>query len=350
MELWNSIDHEKTIADAENGKIYLTMEANGNGTTGSMTSVYNEYMIVAWMAKNANSDANSPAHILWNKFYADPDNLPSTELYGNYALTDRPGYFLSSFTHQFNYYLCNYFTSSEKYIEYFKQAQKADYDWWKYRASGQDWEWGCGAGSDPDGYRADKINDNPKQIVSPHIVAGFLPVYPEGENDLRDIWLSQKGRYVFPIYSSDVLLWRYSLQNPQWKATEVQGIDYSSMLFGLASLPQFLGKSFFERNNNFFSDSETKNSSFTKNTNEGIRLLTNPVDDTLKFEFLDFFGEKLDVEVLNVRQQIVFSSNVEINSLNSSENISVSNFVSGLYILRISLNGKTLAVKKFVKK
>jgi hypothetical protein len=100
--MWNSIQHEKAIADAANGKIYLTMNANGNGNSGSVTSVYNEYMIVAWMAKNATENTNSPAHILWNKFYADPDKLPFTMYGTNRVLTDYPGGFLSSFTHQFN--------------------------------------------------------------------------------------------------------------------------------------------------------------------------------------------------------------------------------------------------------
>lgn len=47
MELWNSIDHEKAIASAETGEIYLTMNENGEGNSGSLTSGYNEYMIVA---------------------------------------------------------------------------------------------------------------------------------------------------------------------------------------------------------------------------------------------------------------------------------------------------------------
>jgi hypothetical protein len=179
MELWNSIEHEKAIANAENGKIFLTMEANGEGTLNKLTSVYNEYMIVAWMAKNATNDIHSPAHILWNKFYADPDNLPFTQFDGHRVLTDRSGHFLSSFTHLFNYYLCHYFTVSDQYAEYALNAKKADYAWWQLNSNRQKWEWGNGAGTGPEGYHADKINDNTNQVVSPHIIAGFCRYLPK---------------------------------------------------------------------------------------------------------------------------------------------------------------------------
>ncbi len=350
MELWDSVEHEKAIADADNGKIFLTMESNGQGTSTKLTSVYNEYMIVAWMAKNATIDINSPAHILWNKYYSDPDDLPTTEFYGSRVLTDRAGYFLSSFTHQFNYYLCHYFTTSEKYLNYFEQSRKADSDWWKYRTTSQDWEWGCGAGTDPTGYSANKINDNLNQVISPQIIAGYLPVFPESENQLRDMWLSQKGRYVFPNYPSDVLLWRYSLTNSQWQATEIQGIDYSTMLFGLATLPQFLGKSFFAQNNDFFSDQVTKTYMLNIPKKDILRLLSNPVNDILKFEVNDYEGEVLYVEIINIQQQILFSNKIKIQSDLLKEKIQVADLVTGVYFLSLSLNGKVLATKKFIKK
>jgi hypothetical protein len=198
LEMWNSIQHEKAIADAANGKIYLTMNANGNGNPGSVTSVYNEYMIVAWMAKNATENTSSPAHILWNKFYADPDKLPFTNYGANRVLTDYPGEFLSSFTHQFNYYLCHYFSTSAKYLDYYIQALNADMAWWKTISNAAEWEWGCRCRyRGPNGYNADKINGNSTRTVSPHIIAGFLPVYPEAENHLASNVAKQKREICF---------------------------------------------------------------------------------------------------------------------------------------------------------
>jgi hypothetical protein len=347
LEMWNSIQHEKAIADAANGKIYLTMNANGNGNSGSVTSVYNEYMIVAWMAKNATENANSPAHILWNKFYADPDKLPYTMYGTNRVLTDYPGGFLSSFTHQFNYYLCHYFTTSEKYLGYYKQACNADMAWWKTIPTVAEWEWGCGAGTGPTGYNADKINGNSNRTVSPHIIAGFLPVYPEAENQLIDMWQSKKGRYVFPQYSKDTILWRYSLANTTWKAPEVQGIDYSTMLFGLATLPQFLGKEFFIRNNNFF-DVSTAIKTEIQHIDEVI-VLKNQNREKIEFAILKPLHSPVEIQILNMNSEIVFRQKYKIKNVGETGFISLSGFTNGVYFLRILKQDKNLGVKKFIK-
>lgn len=352
LEMWNSVKHEKAIADANNGKIFLTMNANGNGNSGSVTSVYNEYMIVAWMAKNATTNTGSPAHILWNKFYADPDKLPYTMYGANRVLTDRPGSFLSSFTHLFNYYLCHYFSTSEKYLDYFKQALNSDVAWWKTIPTATSWEWGCGAGSSPvpnsGGYYADKINDNSYQTVSPYIIAGFLPVFPEGENQLLEMWQSKKGRYVFPQFSKDTILWRYSLRNTGWKAPEVQGIDYSTMLFGLASLPRFLGKEFFIRNNNFFGDKLTAVKAEIP-YNGKIQIMNNRVHDFLVFNFESSRNPQYDVKIITLKAETVYAGKLAAVDGAATNRIQVSNLAPGVYFLVISANGKQLASEKFVK-
>jgi len=347
LEMWNSIQHEKAIADANSGKIYLSMNANGNGISGSVTSVYNEYMIVAWMAKNATENTSSPAHILWNKFYADPDKLPFTMYGTNRVLTDQPGGFLSSFTHQFNYYLCHYFITSEKYLDYYKQALNADKAWWKNISTAAEWEWGCGAGTGPTGYNADKINGNSNRTVSPHIIAGFLPVYPEAENQLVAMWQSKKGRYVFPQYSKDTILWRYSLANTTWKAPEVQGIDYSTMLFGLAALPQFLGKEFFIKNNNFF-DVSTAGKTEIQNNDE-VFVLKNQTREKLEFAFIKPVDPPVEIQILNLNSEIVFRQKSNNQNVGEASLITVSGLANGVYFLRILQNDKNLGAKKFVK-
>jgi hypothetical protein len=347
LEMWNSIQHEKAIADAANGKIYLTMNANGNGNPGSVTSVYNEYMIVAWMAKNATENTSSPAHILWNKFYADPDKLPYTMYGANRVLTDYPGGFLSSFTHQFNYYLCHYFSTSAKYLDYYIQALNADMAWWKTISNAAEWEWGCGAGTGPNGYNADKINGNSTRTVSPHIIAGFLPVFPEGENQIEAMWQSKKGRYVFPQYSKDTILWRYSLINTAWKAPEVQGIDYSTMLFGLAALPQFLGKDFFIRNNNFF-DFSTASKTEIQNFTEAF-VLKNQTRDKIEFAFVKPVDSPAEIQILNLNLEIVFRQKVQNRNIGETRLVSISGLANGVYFLRILQDDRNLGVKKFVK-
>lgn len=347
LELWNSIEHEEAIADAENGKIYLTMEADGSGSPNSLTSVYNEYMIVAWMARNASSQPDSPARILWNKYYADPDNLPHSAFGENRVLTDKPGSYLSSFTHLFNYYLCHYFTTSEKYLEELKQAQQADVGWWKKETTANDWEWGCGAGTGPEGYHADKITDNINHVVSPHIIAGYLPVFPEGENQLHDIWTHGKGRYVFQNYPDDVILWRYSLMQNEWLATEVQGIDYSSMLFGLASLPKFLGKDFFQKNNNFFTEFPVVIPTFSVKK-EKIKLWINPNGDTVFIKMSEAREASFTVEIFTVQSELVYSNEFKNRTAGTVKQIGVSKLGPGIYFLTVSSNGYIQETIKFI--
>ncbi len=250
IELWQSINFEAALANATTGKIYLSMNANGTGVANALTSPYSEYMIVAWLAKNATNIPNSIGKIFWANHYETPANSPKITYNGFEVLTDSNSSFLSSFTHQFNYFLCHHFTTSPTYLNYFENAQKADFSWWTNINNNQS-EWGLGAGSAiTNSYQANSINNNIDTIVSPHIIAGFLPVYPDGRNDLINLWNNQNGKYQLPTGNS--ILWRYSLNNVNWQPNEVIGIDYASMLFGLSTLPEYLGVSFFSRNNDFF--------------------------------------------------------------------------------------------------
>ena len=251
--LWSSIDWSVTIADPKTGAIFLEFNEDGTGVSESITLPFNEYLIVAWLACVAEEKAG-PASQLWNLFYKDPQNLPRSTYDGIEVLTDNPGSFLSDFTIQFAYYLNNYVTTSPSYLQWLDNAMRADMTWWQNETTAAIYEWGLGAGSSPasGGYHADAVNNNPGSVVSPHIIAGYLPIYPEGKDDLDSLFFSQ-GRGIYGITDTDLkVLWRYSLDDPDWRAQEVQGIDYSTMLFGLASLPENLGKDFFTIYNNFF--------------------------------------------------------------------------------------------------
>ncbi|MGB7394152.1 MAG: carbohydrate-binding protein [Pricia sp.] len=246
-QLWNSIDFTKAIANPDTGQIYLDMQANGEGGT-LLTSVYNEYMLVAWCAINDANFDTTEAQLLWDNFYADPENLPKATYGGFEVLTDSPGNFVSSFIHLFNYYLVDYFASSPAYMTFFDNAYNADKQWWADTAA-PPYAWGHGAGVDIEGYAANKINDNPNRTVSPHIIGGFLPVNPDGKNDLLDQYNNSLGVYSLPDDASREILWRYSLNDPSFVANSVQGIDLSTLLYGLASLPEYLGTDFFDTNN-----------------------------------------------------------------------------------------------------
>lgn len=246
--LYQSIDWSKAIADPLTGKLYLTLDANGKGI--GTTSVYNEYMLLAHLAYKAENGKGGPATNLWTNFYANTANLPKSNYAGYELLTDYPGSYLSDFIPQFCYYLCQPYSASPAYMNYMKNAMLADQQWWTGTGVTARYEWGLGSGSDPSGYHANRINDNTGQVVSPHIIGGFIPVNANAKNDLMSLYRANKGVYKLPGTAYDIL-WRYSKKDPAWTANEVQGIDYSTMLFGLAALKEHCGKDFFTVNNNY---------------------------------------------------------------------------------------------------
>lgn len=256
-ELYYSIDFEAALADIDTGGIYLTMNEDGSGGANAITLPYNEYIIVAWLAYNQNiNNPESKAVKLWNKHYATSKNLLKKDFQDISLLTDNAEHHLPSFTFLFPYYMVNMFSQSDDYKIYTENAYKADKIWSEQTGKTQPYEWGNGAGASPEGYgyHADAINNNQSLTISPHIISGFLPVNPSGYQDLLDLYTNQKGIYTLQSDSSKEILWRYSIEDPQWKANSIQGIDYSTFLFGLATLDSDLGPSFFQTNNNFFTN------------------------------------------------------------------------------------------------
>lgn len=256
-KLYHSIDFEAAIADIDTGGIYLTMNEDGTGVANSITLPYNEYIIVAWLAYNQNSsNPESKAVKLWQNHYETPENLLKKQFDDLSLLTDHPDHYLSSFTLLFPYYMVNMFSKSSEYNVFIENTYKADKLWSAGTNKTNPYEWGNGAGAAPAeyGYHADSINNNKFIVISPHIISGFLPVNPSGAQDLLDIYTNKKGIYQLQSDNSKEILWRYSIEEPDWKANSIQGIDYSTFLFGLATLDNDLGMSFFQTNNNFFTN------------------------------------------------------------------------------------------------
>ncbi|MGX7150827.1 InlB B-repeat-containing protein [Enterococcus ureasiticus] len=254
-KLYHSIDFEAAIADIDTGGIYLTMNEDGTGGSNSITLPYNEYIIVAWLAYNQNiSNPESKAVKFWQNHYATPDKLLNKQFADVSLLTDHPDHYLSSFTLLFPYYMVNMFSESNEYNVYIENGYKADKLWSEGTKKTASYEWGNGPGASPEGYgyHADAINNNELITISPHIIAGFLPVNPSGTQDLLDLYANKKGIYRLQSDSSKEILWRYSVVDPAWKANSIQGIDYSTFIFGLATLDDDIGLTFFQDNNNFF--------------------------------------------------------------------------------------------------
>ncbi|MFX0133486.1 MAG: T9SS type A sorting domain-containing protein [Candidatus Hodarchaeota archaeon] len=311
--LFLSVMWANSIADAKTGKIYMTFDQKGKGL--NTTLPFNEYMIVAWLAMN-DVRKNNDATNLWNRYYVDPINLPKSTYNGIEVLTDYPGNFLSNFVIQFPYYLCNFFTKNPEYKYYFDNAILADKKYWETITQSPDYIWGTGAGASGFAdfeYHADNFNDNPGIICSPHIIAGFISVNPIGIINLFSIYNDSLGIYHLLDSIKTPILWRFSLQDSSWKANDIQGVDYSTMIFGLASHPQVLGSKFFEQYNDFDFPSEESPVNYESKQQDTANIKNlmlypnypNPFNPQTTISFALPITAEVIINILNLNGQLI---------------------------------------------
>lgn len=250
QELFNSIVWEAAIHQSQTGTLYMVIDENGKGQ--AVTRPFNEYVIVADLARLA--PENTTAKETWDAVYRPEKltNLPQVNYFGHTILSD--GSLLSSFVPQFVFYLVYDYATSEAYQEFFIQAQQADKYDWNRRPNWPAYLWGHGAGTQTglgDGYQANAIGRNPYGIVSPYIIAGFLPVYPAGLDDLYQIYQNYLpfDHYENPNDERDVRrfqqAYKYGLARlaprqwqegkARWYPDHMSVIDWSSMLYGLTA-------------------------------------------------------------------------------------------------------------------
>ena len=287
--LFESTDLTSFIADVEQGLIWLSAYEDGrfvddNGVEKHKTLAFNEYMIVASVAYQQallkGMGADSKPVRFWNKWYATTDNVhkPVYEHNGEKieVLGVNSNWFISKFNFLFNNYLVHDYSNSEVYQQVSNNAARADFAWWQDQTSlGQAvdreaYEWGSGAGSCPnrreDGspvgndnrYCVDRIrkagdrSKNNYMVVSPHILAGFMPQFDRARDDLIATYRDERQLAHYHLGDGSVILWRYSYDYPEWRAKSIQAVDFSAMLFGLAALEENLGMKFFNKYNNYF--------------------------------------------------------------------------------------------------
>jgi len=367
--LYNTTDHSLFVGDVNKGQIALGMNEDGS-PNGSYTIPYNEYMIVAWFAKNQANDVNSPAHQLWEKHYASPAKLKRCTYEGKNGdisvVSPSLSRFTSMFTFMFNHNFVNHFSSNELYIDEMRYAMKADSAWWSDRSDAGDidlkalgwqpYEWGTGAGvGAPDSkYQVDRIclpenmgtskDQNQNLNVSPHILAGFSPAAPQRVRaDLLAMLKDERKIGQVEIEPGASILWKYSYSDLNWKPNKVEGVDYSCMFFGLAALPQFLGTEFFKKYNDFFSNPPTAIRDVDQEQN--VVLSPNPSNGKVRISGLnpnsgfDTLRVYNYAGVLQKDLRLIDTQNIHF---------SVHDLVAGNYLVRLS-NGQSFITKKMVK-
>ena len=339
-----SMDYTKAIYPTQ-----MAMVLDQSGNIGSaFTSPFNEYMVVAWLAKNSNT-ANpgyAKSQTFWNTYFANPNTAPiARPNYAGYVTLSDGGY-LSSFISQFCYYFVNMLKKDTNYMSYFNNWLNADKLYATNNGAPNSFEWGLGAGEIPGGgYSADKINDNPNKIVSPHIIAGFSPIYTNTKSDLLSLYNNGNGAsiYSLPSNTAKKVLWRYKRNDTGARAYYIQAIDYSTMLFGLASLPENLGVNWFSTFN-WPLDIQTLAATDFSNSTDKIKAYPNPFVEKITISVQEF--ENSEIKIFDTSGKKIMISKMN----NLSETIYLpKQLSSGLYILELKTNTETTRIKLIKK-
>lgn len=227
------------------------------GVFGGIIRPYNEYYILAYLAKFLEQD-NERAKAYFDTYFSSsgpPPGLngyPVKKKYYEYELlTDNNETFMSSFIPQFCWFFCKGFHTNSYYRDLMTTWLHADQDFWRrsLNASSSIWGfpvqgrvWGCGAGDSPTGYGVERINGSQDLVFSAAIMAGFLPI---ANADARETikgqltWLYENNVCAYEVTlpsGSPRVLWRCSVCKPQWRASVLDSIDFGTLVLGYASL------------------------------------------------------------------------------------------------------------------
>ena len=336
----SAMDYTKAIYPTQ---IAMVLDQSGNTGT-AFTNPFNEYMIVSWLAKNSSTTNSGYAksQTFWNTYFVNPATAPITR--PNYAgyVTLSDGGFLSCFIPQFCYYFVNSFKNDTNYMSYFNNWLNSDKLYATNTGAPNGFEWGLGAGEIPGGgYSADKINDNPNRIVSPHIIAGFSPIYPNAKADLLSLYHNGNGISIYSLQTNTVkkVLWRYRRTDTTRRASYIQAIDYSTMLFGLAALPENLGNNWFS-SYNWPLDAQGLATDDFSNSRDEIKVFPNPFTEKITISVKEINGAQIKMIAASGKLIMVTKMNSATETIYLPKELA-----AGLYILELKTNTDAASVK-----
>ena len=261
-KLLHSIDW--SLAVTPDGRaVYMCIE-EGRGTNPNRP--FSEYALVSWLAHEVHPDRPHVA-ALWHEVY-HPDRVHALRyveykglrLFGQVRPDGTPE-FLPSFVTQFPLYLIPAYAENAAYHEILADHCAADRLSWRAAGDVPAYIWGYGAGSNSglpperSGYRVDRIGSS-SGVASAYIVAGFLPVHPEGiydmyelytrhvsverEHERKDAVHAEKLRAAYRFGLGRFSWSDWQAGNP-WYPRRVTVVDWSTMLYGLAAFHRGLG-------------------------------------------------------------------------------------------------------------
>ncbi|MBK1790156.1 hypothetical protein [Persicirhabdus sediminis] len=237
-ELWSSIDWTSAIADLENESFHMTGKSI-DGVKDEITILFSEYIMLAWFCqKYEDQVAENPRQIM-----TPLEDVTKSVFMGRVVPSCIFGGMLPSFHVQFPFYMTD-LCGDELFFSYQAAQGWADRMWstqkYKNRTA-----WGVSPGSTPKrGYSVDAFyNDNKEDVVTPRIIAGFIPTNPVAVDDLRMIFANHQKQQVTRFGR---ILPRWSPATPGWQSRRIAGVDYSSWLYGMAAYHPEVGLDFFK--------------------------------------------------------------------------------------------------------
>ena len=157
-----------------------------------------------------------------------------------------------------------------------------------------------------------------------------------------DLWTSNFGKFNLPNVNNDPVLWRYSKSNTSWIPNEIIGIDYSSMLFGLATLTEYLGIDFFLTYNDFFTSSSLSIGQIDSEVK--IKVYPNPTSDNLNIQLGKPY-KNISITIESSLGQVVFN-----DTFSNLKKIKIPlKLNKGLYFLTLNYSGVMETFKVLLK-
>jgi hypothetical protein len=242
-ELWNSIDWSTAVADANGQKLHMTAKSI-DGEKNAITILYSEYLLLSWLCQqHENQKSSNPRQIMPRM-----EDLSKSVYKGRVMLSAINGNMQPSFLVQFPFFMTN-LCNDELFFSYVAAQAHADRSTCmaKYELPGA---WGVSAGTAPGRrYSVNAFYDrNDMDVVTPRIIAGFIPTYPKAADDLNLLFQNKK-RHMETKFG--IILPQWSPTHPEWRSSYLPGIDYSSWLFGMASHHPKIGMKFFQEKTKF---------------------------------------------------------------------------------------------------
>ncbi len=260
-ELIMSVDWTTAIRNPKRGSIHLVFYGLNERPTENVAAIpFDEYAILPCMAASYEKilGVSGEATKAWKKRFDTAEDLPMSA-YENFTLLGKPrGSIPSHFTHQFAFHLCGTYASDPVFLDELEELMAADKLSFA-KSGGPEALWGLGAGTElvfnkddvivGQRYAVSRLKKNEQGTASPAIMAGFLAVDEDRGrtdilSDLTSLWDAKQCRYV---YRGLRFMWRCAPRAPDKRVTRVEGVDFSTWMFGLAAAHPKIGIEFFQR-------------------------------------------------------------------------------------------------------